>query len=95
MDIPSKNDGIGRALTTVWHAAIVVIPVLLIGILFTSTNRYISVPWEQAGPASGPTVSPQRDCIAYTLSLLKLSENRLRAGVVALRHRGIQPALSA
>jgi len=74
MDIPSKNDGIGRTLTTVWHAAIVVIPVLLIGILFTSTNRYISVPWEQTGQASGPTVSPQRDCIAYTLSVLKLSE---------------------
>jgi hypothetical protein len=74
MDIPDKPSGIGRPLTTVWQAAIIVIPVLVIGILFTSTNRYISLPWEQTGQVSTPGASPQQECITYTLSVLKLSE---------------------
>ena len=94
MDIPSKNDGIGRALTTVGHAAIVAIPVLLVGILFTSNNRYISVPWEQH-PAQPSSRSGTARLQPVGTEAVGDELSRLRAGVVALRHRGIQPALSA
>jgi hypothetical protein len=74
MDIPNKLNRIGVPLTTVWHAALIVIPVLVIVILFTSINRYISEPQEETVQLSEPQSSAQRECITYTLSVLKLSE---------------------
>ena len=77
MDILSKNHNFGKVVPTIRHLTIVAAPIILIAILFIGTNRYIPVPWEQAGQSSviaNPTVSPQRECIKYTLSTLNLQE---------------------
>lgn len=77
MDILSKNSNFGKILPTIRHLAIVAAPIILVAILFTSTNRYIPVPWEPAGRSSviaDPVMSPQRECITNTLTTLKLQE---------------------